>query len=183
VTRRSVRADRLRSSAAAMPSPASWRGRPGFCRIRGRLRRRGLVARPARLGPSPSSAARLRRCGPFRHAHRLGGRHRRTDVADARLGNAPRHRRRGCVMSLGHTRGSPTPAELLSLGLSCVFSSSRPRLRPAAYSLVASRPPEHACSACRLSLRRPGPSRSHHTTMTLGRNAVIVQSRGDSIRP
>jgi hypothetical protein len=119
-----------------MPAPATWRGGPGICLNRGRLARSGLaVAWQAGLGPRPSSPAALRRCSPpVRHAHRLGRRHRRPDIADSRLDDAPRHWRRGRVLSLGHTCGSPTPAELLILGLSCVFMSlgggcAQPRIR------------------------------------------------------
>ena len=45
-----------------------------------------------------------------------------------RAGAVPRRRRRGRVPSLGHTSGSPAPAELFILGLSCLLiRSGQPR--------------------------------------------------------
>ena len=182
------------------PANRPARGTPG-CR---RLAR----ARLPRLGPRPPGPAQLWRGGlPVRCAHRHAVRYWRADIPGPglasisgangsrasvrrsgitpvghcrkpRAGAVPRHWRRGRLLSLGHTPGSPTPADLLFLGLSCSFvtlghggAAHRTRWSP------PSRPGTR-CSAARPSLRRLRPSRSHLTTTTLKPMAANVQPSG-----
>jgi hypothetical protein len=97
---------------------------------------------------------------------------------------APRQRCRGRVLSFGHTRGSPTPAELLIVRLSWLFSPLGRRVTAPRIHWSLGGRPGNGRSARRLSLRRPRPSRSHLTTTTLKRKARICPALGgDSIRP
>jgi hypothetical protein len=98
-------------------------------------------------------------------------------------GAAPRRRRCTGVLSLGHTRGSPAPAELLILGLSCLHghpgggATARRRCQPPRERLQTDA--QHAVHPF------GGPGRAGHTSPPRLSNVrpVIVQPRGVSIRP